>query len=225
MKKVYRKYGHALPCIVYFIIYMIWFRLIETHTLFSYTSIHTDIDYLIPFCEWFIIPYFLWFFYVAWIVVYSFFTSKYDYFRVLAFLTTGMTVFLLVSTFWPNVQHLRPCLVPRDNVLSRAVRYLYCIDTPTNIWPSIHVYNSLGGFFAVINSEKLRNNKLVKIICLFLTVSIILSTVFLKQHSMFDVMTAFIMATLVYIVVYRMDIIISIRYWEKKRRWRKLHRI
>ena len=41
---------------------------------------------------------------------------------------------------------------------------------------------------------------------------IILSTVFLKQHSMFDVLTAFIMAAIVYTIVYRFDVIMSFKH-------------
>jgi membrane-associated phospholipid phosphatase len=47
-----------------------------------------------------------------------------------------------------------------------------------------------------------RCNKTAKIVSDFIGVSIILSTMFIKQHSVYDVITAFIMATIFYMVFY-----------------------
>ena len=82
------------------------------------------------------------------------------------------------------------------------VQALYSADTSTNLFPSIHVYNSIGVHLAVSHSEKLRQYKWVQIGSGVLMVSIILSTMFLKQHSVFDVVTAFIMAAVMYSFVY-----------------------
>lgn len=87
------------------------------------------------------------------------------------------------------------------------VAHLYRADTPTNLWPSIHVYNSIGAHLAVMHNQKLADNKILRRGSLTLCVSIILSTVFIKQHSMFDVLTAFIMAGIMYLVVYQADVV------------------
>ncbi|MCI8327279.1 MAG: phosphatase PAP2 family protein, partial [Lachnospiraceae bacterium] len=79
---------------------------------------------------------------------------------------------------------------------------LYKADTPTNLFPSIHVYNSLGVHFAITKSESLRNKKRIKALSFILCTSIILSTMFLKQHSFFDVITAFAMAAVLYGLIY-----------------------
>ncbi len=212
IKKIYTKYHHVLPVIVYFTVYMTWFNYIEKTKAAQYTVIHMNIDDKIPFCEFFIVPYLLWFIYVVAVVGYLMLTDKDDFYRNYMFLTTGMTVFLLISTLFPNVQHLRPYVMPRDNVFSHMVQGLYATDTPTNLWPSIHVYNSIGAYFGVAHNKKLGNNRYIKRGCFILSVSIILSTVFLKQHSMFDVMTAFIMAAVVYVFVYRLDLVASVRH-------------
>lgn len=224
MKIFHQKYKHALPAIIYLLVYLKWFAYVEQKTTASFTIIHTKLDDYIPFCEWFIIPYFLWFLYIAAAVLYCFFKNKQEYIKACAFLGTGMTIFLLISTLWPNGHHLRPYTMPRDNLLTDLVLFLYQTDTPTNIWPSIHVYNSIGSHLALMHNQELRENKIIHACSLILCVSIILSTVFLKQHSMFDVITAFIMATLVYLLVYQFDII---GYLQELRasRHRKLHRI
>ena len=207
MKKFYERYKHAIPLFIYAISYLSWFGYLEKTVKRPANLIHMNLDDKIPFCEVFIVPYLLWFVYISAVVLYFFFKDKQDYYRACTFLFTGMTVFLVVSTLWPNGHHLRPAVMPRDNIFSTMVAMLYKTDTPTNLWPSIHVYNSLGAHFAVFRNEKLHRKPVVHIGSLVLCVSIILSTMFLKQHSVFDVLTAFIMAAVMYIVVYGFDIV------------------
>ena len=57
----YLKYKHAIPLIIYGIIYMTWFAWLEKNTTGHYRIIHMAADDYIPFCEVFVIPYFLWF--------------------------------------------------------------------------------------------------------------------------------------------------------------------
>lgn len=196
-----------MPLIIYGIIYLTWFIYLEQKVTKNYRVIHVALDDYIPFCEGFVIPYFLWFLYVSATVAYFFFKDKDDYYRTCIFLFTGMTIFLIISTLFPNGHHLRPQVMPRDNIFTWMVSCLYSTDTPTNLWPSIHVYNSLGAHFAIVKSNKLCENRPVRAISLLLCISIILSTMFIKQHSVFDVVTAFIMAALMYGVVYKYDIL------------------
>lgn len=204
--KIYEKYKHAIPLLIYGMIYMTWFVWLEQNVTKHYKVMHVTLDDYIPFCEWFVIPYFLWFGYVSVVVLWLFFKDKDDYFRTCIFLFTGMTIFLAVSTLFPNGQHLRPAVMPRDNILTALVARLYRTDTPTNLWPSIHVYNSLGAHFAIMRNRQLAEIRWVRTGSLILCISIILSTMFIKQHSVFDVVTAFIMAAVMYGVTYKYDI-------------------
>lgn len=204
-----RKYKHAIPLMIYGIIYMVWFGYLEKTVTSRYKVIHMMLDDYIPFCEVFVIPYLLWFAYVAIVVIYCFFHDKDVYFKTCIFLFTGMTVFLLVSTLWPNGHHLRPYIMPRDNIFTHLVSILYKADTPTNLWPSIHVYNSLGCHIAVTKSRRLAKYNKLRSFSLILCISIIMSTMFIKQHSVFDVTTALIMAALIYGVVYHFDVLIT----------------
>lgn len=198
-------YRHALPLIIYGSIYFQWFRHLEKTVTSHYRIIHMTLDDHIPFCEVFVVPYLLWFFYVTIVVLYCFLRDKDDYFRICTFLFTGMTIFLFVSTFWPNGHRLRPYTMPRDNIFCHLTALLYKADTPTNLWPSIHVYNSIGCHIAVMRNRHLGKKKCVRTGSFLLCVSIIMSTVFIKQHSVFDVFTAFILAGVMYGVVYRQD--------------------
>ena len=222
MKKLYEKWAGrpfdrdtvsdllklATPIFVYAPIYLIWFIWIEHHRFSHYAIIHTQLDDLIPFVEAFIVPYYMWFLYVSvtlLILMFSFEVE--DYYKNFFFLATGMTIFLIISTLFPNMHHLRPVVMPRDNIFTHLVLGIYKADTPANLWPSIHVYNSIGTMIAIQRSR--RFNKTAKVIGHIIGASIILSTVFVKQHSVYDVITAFIMATIFYYVFYHTSLVES----------------
>ena len=99
------KHGFLL---LYFLIYLPWFGHLEKTVTTHFHVIHVALDDMIPFCEYFIIPYFLWFGYVAWSMGYFYLKNKDAYFRLCAMLFTGMTIFLIVSTIYPNGHYLRP---------------------------------------------------------------------------------------------------------------------
>jgi len=219
-KNMLQKYWHAIPLLIYAFIYLNWFGYLEKTVTKHYTVIHMDLDDYIPFCEIFIIPYLLWFAYVALVVVYMFFHNRRDYAKCCCFLFTGMTIFLLVSTLWPNGHHLRPDIMPRDNIFTDMIAKLYQTDTSTNIWPSIHVYNSIGAHLAVAKCQALKKYKLVQFASLLLCISIVLSTIMIKQHSVFDVITAFILAGFMYVLVYDKEYSLASLLHRRKRRSR-----
>lgn len=218
MKNLFQKYKHVL-WFSYALLYLPWFMYLEKHVT-DYHVIHMNIDDKIPFISIFIIPYLLWFVYVAAVLVYEFFTSVPEFRKNCIFLFTGMTIFLIVSTIYPNGHHLRPVIYADNSIFTQLVKALYSTDTATNLFPSIHVYNSLGTHIAIIHSEKLKDKKIIHILSFLLMVSICMSTVFLKQHSMFDVITAFIMAAVMYPLVYKRETLPQTE--RKKLRLRKL---
>lgn len=205
MRNLFEKIKALIPVGIYLVVYLVWFFLLESHVT-TYRIIHTSIDDKIPFCEFFVIPYYTWFAYVALVVVFMAFTDLEEYKKTVVFLLTGMTIFLIISTLWPNGQNLRPLVMPRDNFCSRLVQKIYSADTPTNLWPSIHVYNSIGTHIGVCHNRFNKNKRWIKNCSLVLCVLICLSTMFIKQHSLFDVSTALLMALLMAIIVYRKEI-------------------
>ena len=187
---------------LYWLLYLPWFQHLEKTVTTHFHVIHVAIDDYIPFCEYFIIPYFLWFAYVAWGIAYFYFKNKDEYFKLCAVLFTGMTIFLIVSTLYPNGHYLRPTTFEHNNIFVQMVKWLYATDTPTNLFPSIHVYNSIAVNMAVWHCDNFKNNRVVRYGSATLMVSIILATMFLKQHSVFDVVTGTVLAIFMYSVVY-----------------------
>lgn len=213
MKKVLKKslreclfrYKALVIMAVYCVVYLTVFFYLEQRST-SYYVIQFGIDAYIPFCEFFIVPYLLWFAYVALAVVYFGIKDQEEGNKMIAFLIVGMTVFLVISAVFPNGHHLRPKTFARDNIFIDMVKKLYIADTSTNVLPSIHVYNSLAVMIAVWRTNLLKKHRVIKASLMFLGVSIICSTVLLKQHSMLDVLVAFILGALVYTICYRDEV-------------------
>ena len=92
--------------------------------------------------------------------------------------------------------------MPRDNIFTDMIAKLYLTDTSTNIFPSIHVYNSIAAHLGIAKCEARRKYRALRFGSLILSVSIILSTVLIKQHSVLDLFGAVILAIFVYLPIY-----------------------
>ena len=201
MKSTLKKYSHVW-LLGYAFIYIPWFLYLEKTVTSNYHIMYIALDDLIPFNEYFIIPYLLWFLYVTGAVAYFFFTDVKGYYKLCTMLFTGMTISLVVCTVFPNGTDFRPIIDPTKNVFAKIVSYLYSADTCTNVFPSIHVYNSICVHLAVLRSERLSKYHILKVSSFVLMVSICLATVFLKQHSAFDGFGSIAMAYIMYYFVY-----------------------
>lgn len=192
----------ALVILAYSAFYIRAFAWLEQRKVAEYHIIEMKADHLIPFCEYFIIPYLLWFAYIAVTITIFTFLDRKDFIRLCLMLGIGMTVFLAISYVIPNMQPLRPHVFPRDNIFTDMVKTLYATDTNTNVLPSIHVYNSIVAATAICKAKQLEKFHGLRIGSNILCILIVLSTMFLKQHSVYDVLTAIAMATALYWLVY-----------------------
>ena len=169
---------------------------------------------MIPFVPVFVIPYLLWFPYVTCAILFLLMVNEEAYHKLCTVLAIGMTVFIIVSVVFPNIHLLRPETMPVDNVFTRMVGMLYLADTPTNLTPSIHVFNSLAVVAAMwqwnwkTDTGKLYSARVRgfwRAVTTVLGLLITLSTMFIKQHSFSDVVIAFAFFLFTYILVYRFE--------------------
>ncbi len=188
--------------ILYIPVYFIFFTWLEKRNDVAFHIIHTGLDDKIPFCKYFIIPYVIWFFYVFLSVAYFILYERQEFNRLAWFLALGMTTFLIVSWLYPNKLMLRPDTVTGNDICARLVRRLYASDTSTNVMPSIHVYNSIVVAVAFLKSKANKKHHIVGICSVILSALIIISTMFVKQHSVVDVVTAMDMAVVYYLIIY-----------------------
>ena len=205
MRKKLSAYKHVLIIPIYGLLYLICFASVEKSIRNDYTILHTKIDEMIPFCEYFAVFYYIWFLYMAVTIMVITLTDKDDFYKTAVFLMVGMTLFIIISAIFPNGQNLRPTEFARDNFFTDLVKHMYSIDTPTNILPSIHVYNSIGCHLGLSNCKNTKNKRWVLVVSFIMCVAIIMSTMLIKQHSTLDVFCSFVLAIVVYPLSYRID--------------------
>lgn len=111
-----------------------------------YINMHCALDDLIPFNEWFLIPYLFWFVYLIGAVAYTFFFDVPGFRRMMRFVMITYSVTLIIYFLFPTCQMLRPEVFPRDNALTRFIAGFYVFDTNTNVCPSLHVIGSMAHF-------------------------------------------------------------------------------
>lgn len=208
IKKELLKYKHSWP-LLYVFIYMPWFIILESIFPADYAGlniIYCKLDDIIPFCELFVIPYLLWFLYIPAIFLFLFYHSKNEFYRICAYEFTGMTIALIIYTIYPNGLELRLENISRDNILIDLVRFLYSTDTSTNVCPSIHVFATISAHICLVKSPHMkeqRTRQIIKKLSLVMSILICLSTVFLKQHSVIDMICGIILAFGLYYVVFK----------------------
>ena len=153
----------------------------------QYFEVSCPLDALIPFCEGFLFPYVIWYFFLIGVHVYTCFYDPAVFRWYTRFLIAAFSISTFIFLVFPTCQNLRPAEFPRDNLLTDGVRLLYAADTPTNVCPSEHVIGSIAAFLAVRKSIKRPWAVVLFGILAFFTG---IATVFLKQHSAVDVLSA-----------------------------------
>lgn len=183
--------------IIYFILYFLTENLIPAEKC---TPVHIWLDDVIPFCEWFLIPYVLWYVLIVFSLGY-FALYNIDSFKKLSkYIIITQLVAMAIYILFPSRQDLRPEVFPRENFLTWCIGLIYSFDTSTGVCPSLHVAYSLG-----IASVWLREKgvKVIwKVLLVVLVILICLSTMFIKQHSAMDFFAALPVCALAEILVF-----------------------
>lgn len=177
------------------------FLLLERFLDLDFHAVSCSIDYKIPFAEYFVIPYLFWFVFLIGMLVYSFFYDIPTFKKYMNFIICTYTITLIIYIIYPTKQELRPEVFERNNIFTHIVAFLYGFDTNTNVCPSMHVLGSFAVYFAARGSEKFSSFawRAVFLVC---AVLISISTVFLKQHSVVDIVTALVLCAAVYPFVF-----------------------
>ena len=205
MKKFLSQYKHAWV-FLYFIFYLPCYFGLQLRGDSGFHDVYTMIDQATPFITWFIYPYVYWFLFVAGTIAYLFFRHKKEFYQCVAFLFIGMTICLIIFTIYPTSYNHRPDVIEGSALSTFLVNFIYTADKSQNVFPSIHVYNSIGCAIALIKCYDFRNSITMKIFASTSAILITLSTMFIKQHSVLDAVSAGILAIILYILIYKVDI-------------------
>ena len=170
---------------VYFMLFALTEKLIPAERC---RVIHCSLDDRIPFCEWFVIFYVGWYFLILFSLGYFLLYSVESFRKMQTYFIITQLVAVAVYILWPSRQELRPQVFPRENVLTAVVGFLYRIDTPTGVCPSLHVAGSLAIASTWLREKRAKpwRKTVIAAFCLMVCVSV----AFVKQHSVVDILAA-----------------------------------
>ena len=161
------------------------------------------LDDVIPLCEYFLIPYGLW---MVLMLAMTVFTMLYDvdtFKKYMKFLLITITVSTLTFLVFPTCQNLRPETFERENLFTWILSIVYAADTNTNVCPSEHVIGSMAMLAAAYHCPWLSDQPWKKITVTLSMVLVSLSTVFLKQHSLLDVLYALPLCLVAWVICFK----------------------
>ena len=191
----------------YFVLYALTENLIPAERC---TPMHMWLDDVIPFCEWFLIPYAFWYVLIVISLGYFLLYNVDSFKRLQTYIIITQVIAMAVYILFPTRQDLRPAEFVNENFLTQCMSFIYTVDTSTGVCPSLHVAYSLG--IASVWTKEKDVPPAWKSFVVFAVVMICLSTMFVKQHSAVDVFAAIPVGLIAEGIVYR-D-----RYFKKKER-------
>lgn len=202
LKRIREPQHRHLLLLLFWPVFVLRYLVVEQiPPLGPYHVIHCPLDDLIPFCELFLIPYGLWFVCLASMQIYTMYYDLENFKRFTKFMMIACGISTLTFLVYPSCQNLRPEVFPRDNFLTKIVGFVYWFDTSTNVCPSEHAIGSFAIFAAAAHCRGLRKPKYLIPIGAMM-VLIVLSTLFLKQHSVVDLLAAVPVCAFAYWLVY-----------------------
>ena len=153
------------------------------------TYINYYLDNKIPFIGWFIYPYNMFYPLTAVTLYFLFKEDKRKYYKAYISCIIGIIICDLIFICMPTIM-LRPKIPNCDPITDFIINVTYFFDEPPlNCFPSIHCLFCFQIIFGLIGSKCKRNKKLIIIPFSLL---IIISTLFIKQHYIYDIVSAFL---------------------------------
>jgi hypothetical protein len=160
-------------------------------------SLVTDIDKSIPFIKLFVIPYLIWYPFLLITLVYFCFYYRETYYKVIFSFIIGMLICYIIYYFFQTAVP-RPSLFGND-YLTRLVNFIYSSDNQFNCFPSIHVLTCYIIIKGIKDSKK--KSSLIETATTIVGVLIILSTQFIKQHVILDLIFAVLLGDAIYKII------------------------
>nr|WP_254776849.1 phosphatase PAP2 family protein [Paenibacillus sp. yr247] len=159
-------------------------------------SLITLFDYNIPYLKIFILPYIAWYPYLLFSYIFLCISDRIAYYVTL----TSYNFCLIVSNiifFCYQTTVPRPINIGND-WLSRLVSWVYQHDLPFDCFPSIHVIGCYLVMKGVFHSQI--KQRITRLFIYLFGATIIVSTVFVKQHVIFDVIGGILIVEVIFLI-------------------------
>lgn len=164
--------------------------------------IHMKIDELIPFCKYFVILYYTYYWLPPLLLYLTSYTDTKKFYRLLISATSACIIANICYITY-QVQMVRPEINGND-FFDLWVKFTYFFDPQAlNCFPSVH---AVMGVFMIIASYKTNKfPKWLQIASFISGIGCILSTVFIKQHYFIDVVAGVFLMSIAYVITLFVD--------------------
>ena len=169
----------------YFILYFLTENLIPAENCHI---IHSPLDDLIPFNEFFVIFYVGWYVLIVGSLLYFLLYNVQNFKNLQTYIIITQILAVIVYVVYPSRQDLRPEVFPRENFLTWIMGTIYAFDTNTGVFPSLHVAYSIGIASTWLRERSVR--PFLRAIIVLFCLGVCLSVAFVKQHSVLDIFGA-----------------------------------
>jgi len=200
IKQVWRKYRSIILFALFILNITLFYKIIQIY--FPAGNIFKlGLEDNIPFIPLFIIPY-LFFLLVLFLPFLISIKNKKQFLAVsVSFLFASIICNIIYMLFQTTI--IRPEIIS-STILNKLVLFVYSIDSPLNLFPSGHVT-----FSALSTLCLFKINKKLAYIILPITILVILSTLFIKQHHIPDVLAGLVLAFISYQFIFKKIILIK----------------
>ena len=173
--------------------------------------IYYELDDKIPFLGRFVYIYNL--FYPFCLVAFYFLYKKDDkaYYKSIIAGIIGYIICDIIFLSMPTIMY-RPIIPKYDLITDLVLKITYIYDNPPlNCFPSIHCLFCFQVIYGYLTSKY---DKKAKIIAITISLLIIISTLFVKQHFVYDVISAFLICLMTNLIT---ELLNLYNYFKKKK--------
>jgi len=200
IKNFIMTHKHVWLCL-YFPLYVVLFFTIETFTPANgYWVTDSPVDAVIPFVPQMVWGYCLFYFLFAVVGIPLLIWDGAAFKRWMYYLMAAFTLTLIFDVIVPNMQTLRPADFVPTGISEKLLDLIWSLDTPTNVFPSMHVLGCIGDGAGVLDSRVFKRWQ--KCVILILSAVCCVSTVLVKQHAFIDTVSALVFAVPIILIVY-----------------------
>ena len=194
-----KKFDHA-KLLVGWPIYIILFMITERIPPERCHVVHCVLDDMIPFNEYFAIFYYGWYALVAVSLFYFLLYDAKRFKELQIFIIITQVLAISIYFIYPTMQTGRPDVLG-DNIFCDLMRFMYSVDTPTGVCPSLHVAYSLGVVSVWLKRKKTSIG--LKWFVVIFSILVCCSVVLVKQHSVIAVAAGLCVSLIAEYAVYK----------------------
>ncbi len=158
----------------------------------------TKWDNAIPFTPIWILPYLITFAFWFYLYITVAKEGRQAVYRLVTADFCGKLVCMIIFIAMPTT-NVRPEVVG-TGFIPFVVRFVYWIDAPNNLFPSLHCFIAWLGTRQIFEAKKIRHGVLNGVLCAVGSLIVFASTLYTKQHVIADVISGVLLAELCYAI-------------------------